>query len=74
MNERKHFIQVTKLKLMPKALNLNYRSVLAMCEIEKLHTALSTFCGYINIPESLKKNFFQIYSIKTLLLLLYRDS
>ena len=38
-----------------KPYQVNYRSVLALREIGKRHTALSTFCGYMNIPEPMDK-------------------
>ena len=51
-----------------KSFEVNYRSVLAMHEIGKGHTALSTLCGYMNIPEP-----FQDIR-KNTPLCLYRDS
>ena len=46
-------MQVKKLKIVPKAcmqpFEVNPRSALAMREVEKEHTALSTFSGYKNI-------------------------
>lgn len=56
-----------------KPFELNYWSVLAMHEIGKGHTAWSTFCGYMNIPESINKKSFPRNSGKTSLRL-YRDS
>ena len=48
-----------------KPFEINYRSVLAMRETEKGYTALSTFCGSINIPGSMNKKCFPRYSRKT---------
>lgn len=62
VNTPKHFIQVKKTENNAKGMKhfeVNYYSVLAMREIGKGHTALSTYCGYMNIPEPMNKKAFQ---------------